>query len=140
MRILSKLGIYSKVDLWKIIKQFIKFGIVGISNTAISLVIYYIFVFIDKDLYIAGNTAGFIVSVLNAYYWNNKYVFCKTEKDNTKPLIKTFVAYGSTFLLGTAFLFLMVNYVGISEILTPLINLLVTVPLNFLLNKFWAFR
>ena len=29
---------------------------------------------------------------------------------------------------------------GVSEYVAPIINLLVTVPLNFLLNKFWAFK
>ena len=120
-------------------KQFIKFGIVGVSNTAISLAVYYVFVFISQDLYIVGNTIGFVVSVLNAYYWNNKFVFNKTEKGNTKLLIKTFTSYGGTFLLGTALLFVMVNYVGISEKIAPMINLFITVPLNFLLNKFWTF-
>jgi len=140
MTILSKLNIHSKSDLLKIVKQFIKFGIVGVSNTAISLAIYYIFIFISKDLYIVGNTVGFVVSVLNAYYWNNRYVFKKTEKGNTKPLIKTFIAYGSTFLLGTVFLYVMVDCWSISETIAPLINLLATVPLNFLLNKFWTFK
>lgn len=132
--------IKSKQDLWNILKQFIKFGMVGVSNTVISLAIYYVFVFISKDLYIVGNTVGFFVSVLNSYYWNNKYVFKKTEAGNTKPLIRTFISYGSTFLLGTALLFVMVHYLNISEMIAPLINLLVTIPINFLLNKFWAFK
>ena len=140
MSILLKLKNYRKKDFWILMKQFTKFGVVGISNTLISLAIYYVFVFINKELYIVGNTAGFIVSVLNAYYWNNKYVFSKTDKGNVRPLVKTFLAYGSTFLLGTAFLYLMINRWSVSEIIAPLINLLVTVPLNFLLNKFWAFK
>ena len=101
---------------------------------------YYIFVFINRDYYIIGNTVGFVVGVLNSYFWNNKFVFQKTQKGNARPLFKTFLSYGSTFLLGTALLFVMVHYLGISEMLAPLINLLVTIPLNFILNKYWAFK
>lgn len=140
MSLFSKLGIHSKKDLLHVVKQFIKFGIVGISNTLISLAIYYIFVFINRDYYIIGNTVGFVVGVLNSYFWNNKFVFQKTQKGNARPLFKTFLSYGSTFLLGTALLFVMVHYLGISEMLAPLINLLVTIPLNFILNKYWAFK
>ena len=120
--------------------QFLKFGIVGLTNTAISLGIYYLFIYFNKDLYIVGNTVGFIVSVLNAYYWNNKYVFEKKEKGHLKPIIKTFLSYGTTFLLSTALLFIMVNYLSVSEYIAPIINLIITIPLNFLLNKFWSFK
>lgn len=127
-------------ELVNLIIQFIKFGIVGVSNTLISLLIYYIFIFINKDLYLIGNTVGFIIGVLNSYYWNNKYVFKKNSKSITFPLVKTFLAYGSTFILGTFMLYVMVNKLLISELIAPIINLSVTIPINFLLNKFWAFK
>lgn len=123
-----------------ILVQFVKFGIVGLSNTLISMGIYYIFVFINRKLYIIGNTVGFVVSVFNAYYWNNKYVFEKTDTGHMKPLIKTFVVYGTTFVISTALLFVMVSYLGISEYIAPAINLIITIPLNFVLNKVWAFK
>ena len=55
--------------------QFIKFGIVGVSNTAISLAIYYIIYWINPKWYMIGNVAGWVISVANAFFWNNKYVF-----------------------------------------------------------------
>lgn len=140
MSSLSKLKIHSKEDFYSFVKQFAKFGMVGISNTAISLAIYYAFIFINPTLYIAGNTVGFIVSVLNSYYWNNKYVFQKSEQGHLKTILKTFMAYGGTFVLGTILLFVMVEILGISKYLAPIINLIITIPLNFLINKFWAFK
>ncbi|MDR3259593.1 MAG: GtrA family protein [Fusobacteriaceae bacterium] len=124
----------------EIVIQFLKFGIVGLTNTLISLIIYYTFIFFNKDLYMIGHIIGFLVSVLNAYYWNNKYVFKKNEINNFKPLIKSFIAYGSTFLLSTIMLYILINYLYISKTIAPIINLTVTIPLNFLLNKFWTFK
>lgn len=140
MNLLSKLNIHSKEDFYGFIKQFTKFGLVGVSNTAISIAIYYAFIFINLALYIVGNTVGFIVSVLNSYYWNSKYVFRKSEQGHLKTILKTFMAYGSTFVLGTILLFVMVEMLGISKYLAPIINLIITIPLNFLSNKFWAFK
>lgn len=122
-------------------RQFIKFGIVGLSNTIISFAVYYILLYIGVN-YIIANTMGFIISVLNAYYWNNKYVFKSKgdKKSSMKKLIKTFASYGSTFILSTVLLVVMVDYLNISEIIAPVINLIITIPLNFLLNKFWAFK
>jgi len=140
MTLLSKLSIHSKQDLYKLTKQFIKFGLVGVSNTAISLAIYYIFVFINPNLYIVGNSVGFVVSVLNSYYWNNKYVFQKSEQGHFRTILKTFLAYSSTFALSTILLLILVEILGISRYIAPIINLIITVPLNFLINKFWVFR
>lgn len=140
MSLLSRLNIHSKEDFYSFINQFTKFGLVGVSNTAISLAIYYAFIVINPALYIVGNTFGFVVSVLNAYYWNNKYVFQKSEQGHLKTIIKTFIAYGSTFAVGSVLLYVMVEILGISRYLAPLINLLMTIPLNFLINKFWAFK
>lgn len=123
--------------------QFIKFGIVGVSNTLISLAIYYIFVWVSKDLYMWGNIVGWVVSVFNAFYWNNKYVFKSEHQDWKSTLIrlgKNYLTYGSTFLLATAMLFIEINWLNMSEWIAPIINLLITIPLNFLLNKFWAFK
>lgn len=131
---------FPNMALWK---QFIKFGLVGVSNTAISLAVYYIFLMIDRDLYLAGNVVGWVVSVANAFFWNNKYVFTSESsgwKVGIKKLGKTYFSYGATFVLSTALLYLEVDILHWSASISPLINLLITIPLNFLLNKFWAFR
>ena len=54
--------------------QFIKFGIVGLSNTAIGLGTYYLFLFLDFH-YMIANILSWVISVFNAFYWNNRYVF-----------------------------------------------------------------
>ncbi len=121
------------------IVQFIKFGIVGVSNTLISFFIYYVLLYFKVN-YLVASTAGFIVSVLNAYFWNNKYVFSKNEDGHMKTLIKTYISYGGTYLLNMALLFIMVHFLSISKIIAPVLILLITIPLNFILNKFWTFK
>lgn len=141
--LLAKMGIHNREEFFTVLWQFIKFGIVGVSNTLISLAIYYIFVFISKDLYLWGQVVGWVVSVFNAFFWNNKYVF-RSEKTGfravLKRLLKTYLTYGATFLLTTVLLYLEVDVWHMSELIAPLINLLISIPLNFLLNKFWAFK
>ena len=128
-------------DNWRsVLVQFIKFGIVGASNTVISTLIYYIFIYIDKDLYFAGNVVGWIVSVLNSFYWNNRFVFKDSEFVWYKKLLRTYIAYGAGFVIGSITLALQVRVLGVSEWLAPWTNLCVTIPVNFLLNKFWAFK
>ena len=123
--------------------QFIKFAVVGASNTLISLAIYYFFLWLDPSWYLWGNVVGWAVSVANAFFWSNRYVFASGERGlsaGLKKLGKTYLCYGATFLLSTLLLYLEVDMWRWSAVFSPLLNLLVTVPLNFLLNKFWAFR
>lgn len=138
-------------DAFEAILQFVKFGIVGLSNTVISYVIYVISLVIMKNInfapkynYLIAQVIAFVLSVLWSFYWNNKMVFVLEEgKERSiwKALVKTFISYSFTGLfLNSILLILWVNMLGISEFIAPIINLLISVPLNFLINKFWAFR
>lgn len=133
----------------RLVKQFIKFGIVGISNTLISLSVTYGFIFLSHEIKLAidenwliftSSFVGFIVSVLNSYYWNNKYVFQKTNAGNLKPLLKSYICYGTTWMLSYFLTFIFADLMCISIILVPILSLIITIPLNFLMNKFWAFK
>lgn len=126
-------------EKWQGFMQFVKFCLVGLSNTAISLAVYYIFVLINPRLYLVGNAAGFVVSVLNSYFWNSRFVF-KKEDEKAKTIVKTFVAYGSNLLIGSVLLWLFVDVCHLSELIAPLLQLVVTIPLNYVLNKFWVMK
>ena len=129
--------------------QFIKFGIVGVSNTLISYGLNVLVLVLLKPYhlawdYIAGNVVAFVLSVLWSFYWNNRFVF--TKKDGEKgdlwrTLLRTYIAYGFTGIVLTNILsYVWINGLGISKFVAPLINLIISVPLNFIINKFWAFR
>jgi len=123
--------------------QFVKFGIVGFSNTVIAYVIYVSLVYLGL-YYIFANIIAFIISVLNSFFWNNKYVFKKgvEQKQNTlQSLIKTFISYAfSGIIIGNALLFLFVDVLHISKYIAPFFGLVISVPLNFIMNKKWAFK
>lgn len=131
--------------------QFVKFGIVGVSNTVISYVLYAATLLIlqkadlfPKTDYLWAQIVAFILSVLWSFYWNNKMVFVTSEEGERvwwKALIKTYISYSFTGLfLNSILLILWVKICGMSEFVAPILNLLISVPLNFLINKFWAFK
>ena len=130
--------------------QFLRFGIVGLSNTAVSYILYVVFLFVFLRIgmlltsrYLVAQGIAFVISVVWSFYWNNKLVFALQEGDDRsilKALVKTFISYSFTGLfLSSILLVVWVKVLHISEFIAPIINLLVTVPLNFVINKFWAF-
>ena len=125
------------------IAQFIKFCVVGLSNTLIAYVIYALFVYAGVH-YIIANIAAFIVSVANSFFWSHRFVF----KDETgggrnllHALLKTYASYAlSGFVVSSVLLYVFIDVCKISEYIAPFLLLPVTVPLNYILNKNWAFK
>ena len=126
--------------IWDKLKQFVRFGLVGLLNTAIFLAVYYAAIYLGLH-YIAANALGFAASVLNAFFFNTRYIF-KTEERRSKlcSFLKSAAVYGFTFLLGNALLYIWVEVLRISKYIAPLMNAIVTVPTNFVLIKLWAMR
>ena len=133
------------------VKQFIKFGIIGFSNTVLSYVLYLVFLklferfglFPQHD-YIISSVCTFFICTVWSFYWNSRFTF-KTgdgEKRNIiKAFVKTVISYSFTgLLLHNIILYVFVEWVHLPKEIVPLISLVVTVPTNFLLNKYWAFR
>ena len=147
--------------------QFIKFGLVGVSNTLIYYVIenlgYYV-VFRDAAMF-GGLTAllgrlglgvtdeqvkveiiaiiAFIISMTNSFILNNRFVFRAEEKQTTgqiaKAYGKTVLCYALTGILLAPILRLWLVGMSIPYWAASLMSLIVTIPLNFVMNKFWAF-
>lgn len=137
------------IKIHGLVNQFIKFGLVGVFNTLISQGITYGLIFTGKYfsvpmhenwLVFIAALIGFIISVLNSYYWNNKYVFEKTQEGHLIPLLKSYLSYGATWLLSYGLTFMFTYIFNLSILLVPILSLIITVPLNFIMHKYFAFK
>jgi putative flippase GtrA len=132
-----------KNNLWLLFIQFFKFGVVGLSNTIISYGVYTLFVYIGVH-YIIAVIISFFISVLNSFFWNNKYTFKKDtcqKRDILQSLVKTYISYAFTGLIVANILtIILVEFIHISKYIAPLFVFVVTIPLNFILNRQWAFK
>lgn len=129
--------------------QFVLFGIVGVSNTVISYLLNIMVLGLLSPFrlawdYIAGNLVAFLLSVLWSFYWNNRIVFTQGEGQSRnlwKALLKAYAAYGFTgIVLNNILSWMWISMFHISKYIAPLINLVISVPLNFVINKLWTFK
>lgn len=153
----------------KTLIQFIKFGLVGVLNTIVNYVVYALTIAIlGTDYYILANVLGVIISIFHAYLWQNKLIFKEEEGGEKRVwwqvLIKTYIAYSFTgLILNNLLLIFWLDIVKIEGFMAPLVeaaaklgltltekeaaayvapffNMFVSIPLNFVINKFWAYR
>ncbi|MBQ7564110.1 MAG: GtrA family protein [Lachnospiraceae bacterium] len=135
----------------ELILQFLKFGIIGFMNTIISYLInnglYLLFVNTqmigpsETLMRQTSNLVAFLVTVPIGYALNSKYTFTKKEDVAWwKPLIKVYASYSITGLFMNAILNYIFELMGIPNYIATFLQLFFTVPTNFLLNKFWAYK
>jgi len=127
----------------KLLLQFIKFGLVGLTNTTLSYGIYALILRLGGH-YLAASIVSFIVSVAWSYMLNNRFVFQKANGETRvwwKTLLKAYVSYGVTGLvLANVLLYLWIDVLNVNQYLAFFLNLVFTIPVSFLLNKLWAFK
>ncbi len=113
-------------------KQFLKFLVVGCANTGLGLIVYWILnVFIDYQLAYA---LAYIAGIVFSYVLNAKWVF------NANLHWKTFVIFPLVYvvqlLLNMFLLHIFVERFGWSETWAPIVVIILSIPVTFLLSKF----
>lgn len=146
-------------------KQALQFAGVGAFNTVLNYGIYAAAITLGAH-YLVASILGYVISVFSAWLFQYFIVFREGGADSDQPwwktVIKTYLSYGFTglilnnillillldvahyevileplFAMGTFFIFDTPR--GMAEYLAPFIVMVVAVPINFILNKFWAY-
>lgn len=131
--------------------QLMRFSLVGVSNTIVNYIVYVAVILLihwiglwEQYDYLIATVWGFVLSVLWAFFWNNKYVFKEKKGEHRSwfgTLVKTYITYSFTGLFLNSFLMVLwVDIFHMSKLIAPIINMTVGVPINFLINKFWAYK
>lgn len=124
-----------------LLTQFIKFGLVGGINTILSYTITNVGFYVLDLHEQVSNIIAFIITVFISFILNSKFVFKQEKISSWKLLLKVYASYSITGLLLTSILlYIEEQILGIPHYISTLINLIITTPVNFILNKLWAFK
>jgi putative flippase GtrA len=119
--------------------QFIKFGIVGISNTLLTALTIWILLKVLHCSDYFSNFAGYIVGLLNSFIWNRKWTFeSKTKVSIT--LFKFIVTFAISYLFQLGNLYVLLHFTHIDSYICQLISIVVYTFINFILNKNYTFK
>lgn len=67
-------------NLCQTVVQLLKYGVIGVGNTLITLVVFYVMNTLMGISYGLSNVAGYVLGVINSFVWNRTWVF-KTNKN-----------------------------------------------------------
>jgi len=123
------------------VRQFIKFGIVGVGNTTVDFLVYILLTRYLGLFYLIANAISFIIAATLSFTINKFWTFRDGRRHVIKGQYAKFLlvsTIGAFLAEGTLFLF--VHYLSIHDLFAKLLVVGVIVFWNFFANKYWTFR
>lgn len=114
-----------------LVKEFIRFGVVGVLATALHYGIYYFLQsFINVNV---AYTTGYVISFIVNFYLTSYFTF------GTTPSWKKLVGMGGAHLVNYLLHIILLNvflYLGVSKAWAPAPVFAIAIPVNFLFVRF----
>jgi len=126
-------------NIYNFLYQFLKFGIVGILNTLITLICIFILMKIFKVSYIISNIIGYAWGLINSFILNKIWTF-KSKGDTKKESILFILVYLITYILQLGLLILLKEVIHINADIAQIIGMIFYTITGFILNKFITFN
>jgi putative flippase GtrA len=122
-----------------LLAQFVKFGLVGVSNTLIALLVYTVLWNVLGVWYVAASAIGFALGAVNGFLWNRAWTFKGHVGDALTP-VRWFVVQGCGLLGNSALIYLFVDGAGMGKLLGQALTIVIVMVVTFLANRSWTFR
>src|ERR1700704_4992681 len=119
--------------------QFVKFGIVGVSNTLLAFAIYTVLLKVFGVWYLAASAIGFVVGAINGFLLNRRWTFAGHVGDSLTP-VRWGIVQGCGLALNEGLLFLFVDDAGVEKLLGQAFATAIVTVVTFLVNRAWTFR
>lgn len=126
-------------NLPPVLRQFIKFSIVGSSSFFLDAGIYSLLRFLGLFPELA-KAISFVITATWSYTWNRRWTFRSTDarvgRQYPKFLLVSFIG----LVINTGTLSILLRIVGLNEVLSFMGAAAVAMFWNFSANKLWTFR
>lgn len=133
--VLTKLGI-SNV---RVVKQMIKYGTVGVSNTLIDLGVLNLLVWLGMSA-IPANSISFSLAALNSFYWNKFWTFNDREGSWKKQIIPFILVAIFCLGLSDVLIYYFHEQLGYNLNLVKIASFVVVFWFNFFIPKLYIFK
>ena len=126
---------YEKKDM---IKQVIRYGIVGVINTIVGYGIYYLMLYLGYK-YTIALTLGSIIGVSCSFMLNKFWTFRSRGKIG-KELLRFLIMYGCAYIMNLVMLIFAVEKCQLNPKIAQVIILLMITTTTYFGNRIWCFN
>ncbi len=122
-----------------LVAQFVKFGIVGIANTMLTLTVYVVLVKVLGVWYLGASAIGFAVGAVNGFLLNRRWTFREHVGDALTP-VRWCIVQGCGLLANLGLVYLFVDDGHLDKLLGQACATAIVVVITFFVNRAWTFR
>lgn len=123
-------------------KEVLLYLIFGILTTIVDTVIFYISNSLLNIHYVLSTSIAWFFAVLFAYVTNKKFVFSSIQNNKNifKEMLSFFILRLASLILSIIFMVIMVNIMGIKELLSKILVNIFVVIANYIFSKLFIFK
>jgi putative flippase GtrA len=122
-----------------VLVQFLKFGIVGVSNTLLTFAIYGLLLKVFGVWYLAASAVGFVAGATNGFLLNRRWTFSGHVGDALTP-VRWATVQGCGLAVNEGLLYLFVHDARLDKLLAQAFATAVVTITTFFANRAWTFR
>src|ERR1700742_5090893 len=122
-----------------VLVQFVKFGIVGVSNTVLAFAIYTLLLKVFGVWYLAASAIGFVVGAVNGFLLNRRWTFAGHVGDSLTP-VRWAVVQSGGLGINLGLLHVFVHDAALDKLAARALGTIVVTVTTFFLNRAWTFR
>ncbi len=119
--------------------QLVKFGLVGVSNTVLTFAVFTLLLKVFGVWYLAASAIGFAVGATNGFLLNRRWTFREHVGDSLTP-VRWAIVQGTGLGVNVALLYVLVDHVGLDELVGQACATAVVTVSTFFVNRAWTFR
>ena len=120
------------------VRQFVKYGIVGASNTVITFVVYSVLVTLGVP-YTIALLLGYAVGSLNSYFLNRHWTFRARDIAHTQAGTRFAIVQVCAIGVNELLLYVLVHHAGVAKIPAQAILTVPVLAVTFFVNRLWSF-
>jgi putative flippase GtrA len=122
-----------------VLVQFVKFGIVGVSNTLLTFAIYGLLLKVFGVWYLAASAIGFVAGATNGFLLNRRWTFSGHVGDAFTP-VRWAIVQGCGLGVNEGLLYVFVHDARLDKLLAQALATVVVTLTTFFANRAWTFR
>jgi putative flippase GtrA len=122
-----------------LVAQFIKFGLVGVSNTLITFLLFTLLVKVFGVWYLAASGIGFAAGAVNGYLLNRRWTF-RGHAGGAVTAVRWVIVQACGLLLNLGLVYLFVSEAALDKLVGQALATVLVVVIAFSVNRRWTFR